>query len=112
MPRDEVVAYFERYAAASRAPVREAVEVMSVEPERGRGFVPDTSAGTTRTDALVIATGAYQRPYRPRAADALPAGLLQIDVAGFRNEQSLPPGRVLIVGSGQSGCQIAEELQE
>lgn len=60
----------------------------------------------------MIATGAYQRPHRPPVATALPAVLFQIDVEGYRSEGDLPPGRVLIVGSGQSGCQIAEELHE
>jgi putative flavoprotein involved in K+ transport len=61
---------------------------------------------------VVCASGAYQRPHRPAGAGGIPAGLLQIDVTAFRNERELPPGRVLIVGSGQSGCQIAEELHE
>ncbi len=60
----------------------------------------------------MIATGAYQRPHRPEAAATLPASLHQIDVEDYRSEQALPPGPVLVVGSGQSGCQIAEELHE
>src|SRR5207344_1560679 len=58
------------------------------------------------------ATGAYQRPHRPAAARTLPTELAQIDLDDYRNEQALPPGKVLIIGSGQSGCQIAEELSE
>jgi putative flavoprotein involved in K+ transport len=61
---------------------------------------------------VVLSTGAFKRPYRPTVADTLPPGLFQIDVEGYRNEQALPPGTVLVVGSGQSGCQIAEELHE
>jgi putative flavoprotein involved in K+ transport len=108
MPRDEIVGFLERYAAGVEAPVREGVTVQSVEP----GFVLHTSAGDLAADAVVAATGAYQQPRRPGAAASLPAGLLQIDVDDFRNERELPPGRVLIIGSGQSGCQIAEELHE
>jgi putative flavoprotein involved in K+ transport len=63
-------------------------------------------------DAVVIATGAYQRPHRPAAAATLPASLLQLDVEDYRSEKALPPGHVLVIGSGQSGCQIAEELHE
>jgi putative flavoprotein involved in K+ transport len=59
----------------------------------------------------VLATGAYQRPHRPHGANTLPRGLLQIDVEDYCNPETLPPGRVLIIGSGQSGCQIAEELR-
>jgi putative flavoprotein involved in K+ transport len=61
---------------------------------------------------VVLATGAYQRPRRPAGAETLPADLLQIDVEGYRNPAALPDGRVLVIGSGQSGCQIAEELHE
>jgi putative flavoprotein involved in K+ transport len=110
MPRDEIVAYLEQYAKVFGAPIREGVDVASL--DRESRFLLRTSAGDLRADTVVVATGAYQRPYRPAAADTLPGDLLQLDVAGFRNEQALPPGRVLIVGSGQSGCQIAEELHE
>ncbi len=61
---------------------------------------------------MVVATGAYQRARRPMGAATLPADLLQIDVAQYRNPASLPAGPVLVVGSGQSGCQIAEDLHE
>jgi putative flavoprotein involved in K+ transport len=110
MPRDEIVDFLERYASNVRAPVRENVEVSSIS-RPGAGFVLHTSAGDFDSDAVVLATGAYQRPHRP-AAETLPTGLFQIDVGEYRNESALPPGRVLVVGSGQSGCQIAEELHE
>jgi putative flavoprotein involved in K+ transport len=109
LSRDEVTAYLERYAA--KAPVREGVEVTALRRERD-GFVLETSDGTIAADAAVVCTGAYPRPHRPPAADALPAGLMQIDVADYRSPSDLPPGPVLVVGSGQSGCQIAEELHE
>jgi putative flavoprotein involved in K+ transport len=110
MPRDEVVAYLERYAAAVRAPVREGVEVKSIRPVPGGGFDLDTSDGALVARTVVLSTGAYQRPHRPAGADTLPESLLQIDAEDYRNPEQLPPGRVLVVGSGQSGCQIAEEL--
>jgi len=112
MPRDEVVSYLERYAADSRAPVREHVDVTSVESPSEGGFVLHTSAGEVRADAVVLATGAFQRQHRPAAAETLPADLPQVDVYDYRSEQALPAGRVLVVGSGQSGCQIAEELHD
>jgi putative flavoprotein involved in K+ transport len=112
MRRDEFVAYLERYAAERQAPVREGVDVGSLESVPESGFVLRTSAGDLRANAVVLATGAYQRPYRPSAAASLPTDLLQIDVEDYRNEQALPPGKVLVVGSGQSGCQIAEELHD
>jgi putative flavoprotein involved in K+ transport len=111
MPRDEISAYLERYASRFGAPVRESVDVRSVERRNG-DFVLDTSAGKLCAERLILATGAYQRPHRPAPASTLPARLLQIDVEGYRDERELPPGRVLVVGSGQSGCQIAEELHD
>ena len=110
MPRDEIVGYLERYASDIKAPVRENVEVSSI-ARPGPGFELRTSEGDLHADAVVLANGAYQRPHRP-AAETLPSGLFQIDVGEYQNEQTLPAGRVLIVGSGQSGCQIAEELHE
>ena len=109
MPRDEVVAHLERYAAA--APVEQGVEVTALRPQPGGGFALEASAGPRDARAVVVATGAYQRPHRPPAAATLPAGLLAIDVDGYRNPGELPDGAVLVVGSGQSGCQIAEELR-
>jgi pyridine nucleotide-disulfide oxidoreductase len=108
MLRDEIVGFLEKYAAGFEAPVREGVAVHSVE----RGFVLHTSAGDMAADSVVAATGAYQRPHRPAVAATLPPDVLQLDVDDFRNDQALPPGRVLIVGSGQSGCQLGEELHE
>jgi cation diffusion facilitator CzcD-associated flavoprotein CzcO len=112
MARDEIVSYIERYARACGAPVQEAVEVKTIKRDSGTPFNLRTSSGDLGADAVILATGAYQRPHRPAAATTLPSGLLQLDVDEYRNEKALPPGRVLIIGSGQSGCQIAEELHE
>jgi putative flavoprotein involved in K+ transport len=71
-----------------------------------------TSEGDIHADAVVLSTGAYQRPYRPPAAQTLPPDVFQLDAEEYENERGLPPGRVLVVGSGQTGCQIAEELHE
>lgn len=109
MPRDEIVAFFERYAAA--APVRTGVDVTSLSPSP-EGFVLETSDGGIRARSVVVATGAYQRPHRPDAARSVPADLLALDADDYLNEPGLPDGEVLVVGSGQTGCQIAEELAE
>jgi cation diffusion facilitator CzcD-associated flavoprotein CzcO len=110
LPREDAVAYLERYAV--EAPVEQGVEVASVEPRSADGFLVQTSSGTLAAKAVVLCTGAYQRPHRPAGAASLPADLLQIDVDDYRNPEELPAGAVLVVGSGQSGCQIAEELHE
>jgi putative flavoprotein involved in K+ transport len=110
LSRDDIVSYLERYASAFDAPVREGVEVTSLDPAPGGGFDLRTPSGDVRARAVVVATGAYQRPHRPVSASSLPADLLQLDANDYRNHESLPLGRVLVVGSGQSGCQLAEEL--
>ena len=110
MLRDQVVAHLERYAV--KAPVREGVEVTELGPGTNGGLLLKTSAGEIVARTVVLSTGAFQRPYRPAAAATLPPDLLQIDVEDYRNPSDLAPGPVLVVGSGQSGCQIAEELHQ
>ena len=110
MLRDEVVAHLERYAV--KASVREGVEVTELGPGPNGGLLLKTSAGEIVARTVVLSTGAYQRPHRPAAAATLPPDLLQIDVEDYRNPSDLAPGPVLVVGSGQSGCQIAEELHQ
>jgi putative flavoprotein involved in K+ transport len=111
MPRDEIVAYLERYAFGFDAPVKEGVGVTSLSQTPSGGFVVETSAGEMTAKTVVLSTGAYQQPHRPPGADTLPPGLLHLDVDDYRNPADLPSGPVLVVGSGQSGCQIAEELR-
>jgi len=109
-PRDEIVRYLERYAASFGAPIQERVEVTSVEAGTGRALRLRTSIGDMQADHVVLATGAYQRPHRPPVAVECPAGVLMIDAEQYTNPSALPPGRVLVVGSGQTGCQLAEDL--
>jgi putative flavoprotein involved in K+ transport len=110
MSRDEIVAYLERYAARFDVPIHEGVQVTSVESLNGGGFLVDSSEGRYRAESLVLATGAFQRPHRPAGADTLPNHVVQLDVDEYWSPEDLPQGGVLIVGSGQTGCQIAEEL--
>ena len=112
MPRDEIVAFLDRYASRSALPIREGVSVRSLQASSAAGFLAETTAGDVQAHHVVVATGAYQRPHRPAGSESLPHGLLQIDLHGYRHPDALPPGHILIVGSGQSGCQLAEELHE
>jgi putative flavoprotein involved in K+ transport len=109
LPRDEIVAFFERYAARIDAPVREGVEVSAVTPDPAGGFRVATSAGELIASRVALASGTYQRPHRP-AAETLPSSLVVLDAHGYRRPGDLPAGGVLVVGSGQTGLQIAEEL--
>jgi putative flavoprotein involved in K+ transport len=114
LPRDGIVAHLAGYAHGFGAPVREGVRVISLELGDGdaRSFKLRTDNGDIEARRVVLATGAYQRPHRPTAAQHLPASVHAIDAEQYSNPQALPPGSVLVVGSGQTGCQIAEEIHE
>ncbi len=112
MPRDEIVSHLVRYAGSFRAPVREGTEILALSPGRGAGFVLRTPSGDVRARQVVVASGAYQKPHRPPGADRLPRSIHVIDADDYSNPGALPPGEVLVVGSGQTGCQLAEELVE
>ena len=112
MPRDEIVQHLVRYANSFESPVREGVEVFALNIADGKHFVLRTSQGELRARRVVVASGGFQRPHRPPGADRLPASVRAIDAADYTNSASLPPGPVMIMGSGQTGCQLAEDLSE
>ena len=112
MPRDEIVTYLEDYAERIQAPVRLGIDVSSVESASDGRFLLRTSDGDIETESVVLASGAYQRPHRPRGAGSLPEHIYAIDSEAYTSPGDLPPGKVLVVGSGQTGCQVAEELNE
>jgi putative flavoprotein involved in K+ transport len=112
MLRDDIVRYLEGYAGKTSGQIREGVEVSSLDAVDSGGFLLRTNQGDLRAKKVVLATGAYQKPHRPPGAESLPAGIHVIDAEGYSNPDGLPDGAVLVVGSGQTGCQIAEELRE
>jgi putative flavoprotein involved in K+ transport len=107
--RAEMVAHLERYRAEMDAPVLEGVEVQALDP-RGEGFELSTSDGPMSARSVVVCTGAYQRALSPPGTGGLPAHMTMLDTRAYRNPAMVPDGDVLVVGSGQSGCQIAEDL--
>ena len=108
LSRDEHVANLGRYARTLKLPVRTGVEVEAARPAAG-GWLLHTSDGTLHADDVVVASGALNRPRHPDMA--LP-GAEQLHIASYRRADALPPGGVLIVGAGQSGVQVAEDLLE
>lgn len=113
MLRDEVVGYLQSYAASFNPPLKTGVNVVSVEPlDDGRGYRVLTSDGMYQADNVIVATGVFQRPKLPPFSRDLPADIVQLHTSSYRNPGALPDGAVLVIGSGQSGCQIAEELNE
>jgi putative flavoprotein involved in K+ transport len=112
MPRDEIVAYFEQYADHFQLPVQYNTRVLSIEQLAGRGYRVQTDGCAYEADNVVMATGYEQLPKIPPFASALSPDVRQLHSSAYRNPQSLPSGAVLVVGSAQSGCQIAEELYQ
>ncbi|MGH6648324.1 MSMEG_0569 family flavin-dependent oxidoreductase [Aquabacterium sp.] len=110
MKKDEILAYLEGFKQHVNAPMLEGVSVKRVAPRRQGGFEVSTSEGDFTADQVVVASGGYHQPIIPRMAERLPAHIVQIHSEQYRNPQALPEGAVLVVGCGQSGAQIAEDL--
>jgi putative flavoprotein involved in K+ transport len=115
MLKHEIVEYLEEYVRSFRPPVLEGVSVERVaraaqtHGSPGR-FQLETSAGELSADHVIVATGGYHDPFVPDASHRFPSSIAQVHSRDYTNPESLPAGEVLVVGTGQSGCQIAEDL--
>jgi len=113
LPKAEIVAYFEQYVEKYELPVRYNTTVLEVAPLEGRiGYLLETSDGTYQAKDVVMATGSFQKPKIPAFSSDIPAGITQLHSGHYRNPNQLPEGAVLVVGSAQSGMQVAEELYQ
>ncbi|MFD5453904.1 MSMEG_0569 family flavin-dependent oxidoreductase [Streptomyces olivaceus] len=110
MVRNEILRYLEEYAASFDPPLVEGVTVTRLRRSPAGVFELSTSEGDVTADQVVVATGPYHAPSVPRLAERLPGGVHQLHSSEYRNADQLPEGGVLVVGTGQSGCQIAEDL--
>lgn len=110
MLRDEIVAFLEAYAKLVDPPIREGVAVTRIAPRAGGGFDVMATDGLYSADKVIVAVSGYHTPIVPRAGAGMPASVLQVQSLDYRNPEALPAGEILVVGSGQSGCQIAEDL--
>ncbi len=106
----EVTEFIERFAAASRAPVRTGANVTSVR-RTDDGYHVTTSRGEIRCRAVVIASGACNQPAVPQFTDALPGSVELLTPFDYRDPAKLPDGGVLVVGASATGVQLAAELQ-
>jgi len=107
----DVVKYFDDYVERFDLPVHCNVEVHTAEQTQ-EGYLVGTSEGNYEAENVVIATGLYQSPKIPKVSEGIPVRILQIHSMEYKNPSSLPAGAVLVVGTGQSGAQIAEELYQ
>jgi putative flavoprotein involved in K+ transport len=110
MTMGEVVAFIERFAAMTDAPVRTGTSVTSLRPA-GDGYLVSTSQGEIACRTVVIASGACNRPSRPQFSAAVPESVEQLTPFDYRDPAKLPDGGVLVVGASATGVQLAAELQ-
>lgn len=113
LPRDEISGYMEDYVRTFSLPVRSGVAVTDLKGRsQGDGYTVQTGDGSFDARNVVVATGALQMPKIPGFSAEIAEDVHQIASNDYRNPDTLPDGKVLVVGSGQSGCQIAEELSD
>jgi putative flavoprotein involved in K+ transport len=109
--RDEVVAYLEQYARTFELPIRFRSRVRSLTANDHGGFVLELDdASRVGADQVVVATGPFHVPNMPALAGEPAPELFQAHSAGYRTPSAVPAGTVLVVGGGNTGFQIAEEL--
>ena len=110
MSAPQVIAFFERYAASSAAPIVTDTAVQSVE-RGGHDFRVATSHGEWSASSVVVATGYCDLPAIPVASRSLAPSVLQIAAPDYRRPEQLPAGGVLVVGASATGVQLADEIQ-
>ncbi|MBE7939094.1 MULTISPECIES: MSMEG_0569 family flavin-dependent oxidoreductase [Ramlibacter] len=109
MKKDEIIDYLEGFVKHVDAPLLDHCAVRRVVPTAD-GFSISTSRGEFTADQVAVCSGGYHVPVIPRLAERLPRDIVQLHSEQYRNPQALPEGAVLVVGNGQSGSQIAEDL--
>lgn len=110
MVKDQINEWLTGFVKHVNPPALEGVVVQKVSQKEREPFTVETSRGTFTADQVVVASGGYHKPIVPRMAEKLPKGMVQMHSAEYRNPQQLPEGKVLVVGCGQSGSQLAEDL--
>ena len=111
MSLSELIAHFESWAESFDPPVQEGCQVSSIEAD-GNGFKLTLPTGSLHARSVVVASGGYQRAHLPANSAQLPANVTQVLAEDYRSPASLAPGTVVIIGGGQTGCQLAEELHQ
>ena len=106
----EFAASLEEYVRLRALPVREHTGRVRVEQNPDGGFVIRAADEDVVARNVILATGFQRVPVRPPLAETVSPRLLQLDTATYRSPEAVADGAVLVVGGGQSGCQIAEDL--
>lgn len=109
--KNEMAAYLSAYASKFALPVQLNTRAQRLSRE-GALFVTETSAGVIHSQNVIVATGAYHEPYVPPVAQKLDQRIIQLHSKDYKNPAQLPEGKILVVGTGASGVQIATELAQ
>ncbi len=109
MVKDEIIEYVEGFCDSFNAPLHEGVTVTRVSKTNGI-FEVDTDQGFWSADTVIVASGGYDRPITPHFASKLDPGIMQIHSKAYRRPSDIPDGTCLVVGTGQSGVQMMEDL--
>src|SRR5215510_11640304 len=113
VPGREIVRFIQEYANFIKAPLRSGVDVTALESSsNSKRYLLRTSAGAIEASNVVIATGQRQKGIIPSISSDVPNDIRQLHSSAYHNAGELPPGAVLVVGSGASGFQIAEDLHQ
>ena len=111
MTRDEVAGRVAGYAERTAAPVHVDTDVQRISPS-GESLLVETNQGEVQARNVIVAIGSFHTPKIPPIAAELPASVTHLHAHAYRREVDLPAGAVVVVGSGQTGVQIAEELHD
>ncbi len=109
MLRDEIVRYVDAFADSFDPPLREGVTVTRV-ARTGAHYEVDTTDDAYTADHVIIASGGYDTPITPPYAQDLDPGIFQMQSRAYRRPEQIPEGTCLVVGTGQSGVQLMEDL--
>ncbi len=107
--KDEVVTYLQSFAKNYDIHPQFSTEVLKIEKDRD-GFLVHTEKGVYRSKNVVLATGPFQHTHVPFSGKEIPQNIFQIHSKDYRNPAQLKPGRTLVIGGGNSGVEIVEEL--
>ncbi|HBN5966327.1 TPA: MSMEG_0569 family flavin-dependent oxidoreductase [Acinetobacter baumannii] len=110
MKKNEIVEYLDSFIEKLNPPALLNVQVTHVAKVAPQQFEIETNLGKTTAKQLVVAAGGYHTPIYPKLSETLPENVLVIHSEQYFNVEQLPEGNVLVVGSGQSGAQIAEDI--
>uniref|UniRef100_UPI001250C86E MSMEG_0569 family flavin-dependent oxidoreductase n=1 Tax=Acinetobacter soli TaxID=487316 RepID=UPI001250C86E len=110
MKKNEIVEYLDGFIKKLNPPALLNIEVQHVTKIAAQEFEIETNLGKTTAKQLVVAAGGYHTPIYPKLRETLPENVLVMHSEQYFNVDQLPEGNVVVVGSGQSGAQIAEDI--